>query len=133
MPSSLVKRMRMARYAARPGPSQAAPFGQHAPDFGKPALSQFLLRQGGLIIGPDGDTDCSGQVSEKSSLSPPAEPVARCSSGGRMFGEGVMATALVDVFPLRSLRFDELVLEPDYRPSETESFMCDAQRAYFLR
>lgn len=44
-----------------------------------------------------------------------------------------MATALVDVFPLRSLRFDELVLEPDYRPCETESFMCDAQRAYFLR
>ena len=44
-----------------------------------------------------------------------------------------MATALVDVFPLRSLRFDELVLEPGYRPSETESFMCDTQRAYFLR
>ena len=44
-----------------------------------------------------------------------------------------MATALVDLYELRSIRFDELILESDYRPSESETFMCDAQRAYFLR
>jgi len=44
-----------------------------------------------------------------------------------------MATALVDLYELRSIRFDEIILESDYRPSETEAFMCDEQRAYFLR
>jgi DnaK suppressor protein len=44
-----------------------------------------------------------------------------------------MATALVDLYELRSIRFDELILESDYRPSEAETFMCDEQRAYFLR
>ena len=44
-----------------------------------------------------------------------------------------MATALVDLYELRSIRFDELILESDYRPSDTETFMCDEQRAYFLR
>jgi DnaK suppressor protein len=44
-----------------------------------------------------------------------------------------MATALVDLYELRSTGFDQLILEPDYRPSEAESFMCDDQRAYFLR
>ena len=44
-----------------------------------------------------------------------------------------MATALVDLYELRSIRFDELILEPDYRPSEAETFMCDEHRAYFLR
>lgn len=43
-----------------------------------------------------------------------------------------MATALVDLYELRSIRFDELILETDYRPSDTETFMCDDQRAYFL-
>ena len=44
-----------------------------------------------------------------------------------------MATALVDLYELRSIRFDELILESDYRPSDSETFMCDEQRAYFLR
>ena len=44
-----------------------------------------------------------------------------------------MATALVDLHEFRSIRFDELILEPDYRPSDKETFMCDEQRAYFLR
>ena len=44
-----------------------------------------------------------------------------------------MATALVDLYELRSIRFDELILEADYRPSDSEAFMCDDQRAYFLR
>ena len=43
-----------------------------------------------------------------------------------------MATALVDLYELRSIRFDELIVEHDYRPSDAESFMCDQQRAYFL-
>ena len=44
-----------------------------------------------------------------------------------------MATALVDLYETGSVGFDELMLEQDYRPSEAESFMCDQQRAYFLR
>jgi DnaK suppressor protein len=39
----------------------------------------------------------------------------------------------VDLYETGSVGFDELMLEQDYRPSEAESFMCDQQRAYFLR
>jgi DnaK suppressor protein len=43
-----------------------------------------------------------------------------------------MATALVDLYGLRS-SFDQLILDDDYQPSDTEEFMCDDHRAYFLR
>ena len=42
-----------------------------------------------------------------------------------------MATALVDLYGPGS-SFDQLILDDDYQPSETEEFMCDDQRAYFL-
>ena len=44
-----------------------------------------------------------------------------------------MATALVDFFNEKPVPFDRLVLPEDYRPSEDEEFMCDRQRAYFLK
>ena len=44
-----------------------------------------------------------------------------------------MATALVDIYQDEIVRFDELLLADDYRPSDREEFMCDLQRAYFLR
>ena len=44
-----------------------------------------------------------------------------------------MATALVDLYGPRSTSFDQLILDEDYRPSDSENFMCDEQRAYFLR
>ena len=44
-----------------------------------------------------------------------------------------MATALVDLYGGDPLPFDRLILSDRYRPSEKEEFMCDAQRAYFLR
>ena len=44
-----------------------------------------------------------------------------------------MATALVDVYGEEPEQFDRIILSPDYRPSEAEEFMCDRQRAYFLR
>ena len=44
-----------------------------------------------------------------------------------------MATALVDLYGPRSTSFDQLILDEIYRPSDSEGFMCDEQRAYFLR
>jgi DnaK suppressor protein len=44
-----------------------------------------------------------------------------------------MATALVDLYGGDPLPFDRLILTEKYRPSEREAFMCDKQRAYFLR
>jgi DnaK suppressor protein len=44
-----------------------------------------------------------------------------------------MATALSDVYEPRSTGFDQLILDENYRPSADEDFMCDEQRAYFLR
>jgi DnaK suppressor protein len=44
-----------------------------------------------------------------------------------------MATALVDLYGGQPLPFDRLILPEGYRPSEREDFMCDKQRAYFLR
>ena len=44
-----------------------------------------------------------------------------------------MATALVDLYGGEPLPFDRLILAEGYSPSEREDFMCDAQRAYFLR
>ena len=43
-----------------------------------------------------------------------------------------MATALVDLYG-GELPFDRLILPEGYRPSDSEEFMCDKQRAYFLR
>ena len=43
-----------------------------------------------------------------------------------------MATALVDLYDNQP-PFDRLILAEGYRPSDTEEFMCDAHRAYFLR
>ena len=44
-----------------------------------------------------------------------------------------MATALVDLYGGEPIPFDRLILAEGYCPSEREDFMCDAQRAYFLR
>jgi DnaK suppressor protein len=44
-----------------------------------------------------------------------------------------MATALVDFYDGNPQPFDRLVLADDYRPSDSEEFMCAEQRAYFLR
>ena len=44
-----------------------------------------------------------------------------------------MATALVDLYGGEPLPFDRLVLAKAYSPTEREAFMCDKQRAYFLR
>ena len=44
-----------------------------------------------------------------------------------------MATALVDLYGSGSGQFDQIVLPDDYRPSDSEEFMCAEQRAYFLR
>ena len=44
-----------------------------------------------------------------------------------------MATALVDLYQVETERFDELILADDYRPSDSEEFMCAGQRAYFLQ
>ena len=44
-----------------------------------------------------------------------------------------MATALVDLYGGEPLPFDRLALPKAYSPTEREAFMCDKQRAYFLR
>ena len=44
-----------------------------------------------------------------------------------------MATALVDLYGGQPIPFDRLILAEGYRPSESEEFMCDLHRAYFLR
>jgi len=44
-----------------------------------------------------------------------------------------MATALVDLYGSGSEQFDQIVLPEDYRPSDSEQFMCVEQRAYFLQ
>ncbi len=45
-----------------------------------------------------------------------------------------MATALADLYGRKSLQcFDRVILTEGYRPSEDEEFMCDEQRAYFLK
>ncbi|WP_416385141.1 RNA polymerase-binding protein DksA [Sphingomonas sp. LY29] len=44
-----------------------------------------------------------------------------------------MATALVDLYGLNSIRFDQMTLPDGYRPSDEEEFMCAEHRAYFLR
>jgi DnaK suppressor protein len=44
-----------------------------------------------------------------------------------------MATALVDLYGDEPVSFDRLILAEGYRPSESEEFMCDHHRAYFLR
>ena len=44
-----------------------------------------------------------------------------------------MATALVDFYAQEPVSFDRLILPEGYRPSDSDEFMCDAHRAYFLR
>ena len=44
-----------------------------------------------------------------------------------------MATALVDLTGDEHQLFDMIILAAGYRPSESEPFMCDLHRAYFLR
>jgi len=44
-----------------------------------------------------------------------------------------MATALVDLYGLKTPNFDQLILSEHYRPTDSDDFMCDEQRAYFLR
>ena len=52
------------------------------------------------------------------------------AAAGRVFGEGYLATALNDLNGVE--KFDELVLDEEYRPSKDEEFMGVRQRAYFL-
>src|SRR5690349_6592075 len=47
--------------------------------------------------------------------------------------EGIMATALVDLYGDQPVPFDRIILTENYRPSDDEEFMCDLHRAYFLR
>ncbi len=44
-----------------------------------------------------------------------------------------MATALSDLYNEQPVPFDRIIVPEDYRPSEDEAFMCDLQRAYFLK
>ena len=44
-----------------------------------------------------------------------------------------MATALVDLYGSGPEQFDQIALPEDYRPSDSEEFMCANQRAYFLQ
>jgi DnaK suppressor protein len=45
-----------------------------------------------------------------------------------------MATALVDLYGGDGFeRFDRIILPENYRPSDSEEFMCAKHRAYFLR
>ena len=44
-----------------------------------------------------------------------------------------MATALVDLYGSAIDKFRPAHPGRDYRPSDAEDFMCDEQRAYFLR
>ena len=43
-----------------------------------------------------------------------------------------MATALKDLYGSGTEKFDQIRLQGDYRPSETDEFMSPRQRAYFL-
>lgn len=43
-----------------------------------------------------------------------------------------MATALVDLYGSGPRQFDQIALPDNYRPSDSEVFMCAEQRAYFL-
>jgi DnaK suppressor protein len=44
-----------------------------------------------------------------------------------------MATALKDLYGNGFEQFDQILLSDDYRPSDSEEFMCAEQRAYFLQ
>ena len=44
-----------------------------------------------------------------------------------------MATALVDLYGGTPVPFDRIILPEGYRPSDSEDFMCDLHRAYFLK
>ena len=44
-----------------------------------------------------------------------------------------MATALVDFFNEKPVPFDRIAVPDGYRPSDSEEFMCDLHRAYFLK
>src|SRR4029453_3719346 len=47
-------------------------------------------------------------------------------------GRVLMATALVDLYGSGSGQFDHILLPDNYRPTDSEEFMCVEQRAYFL-
>ncbi len=44
-----------------------------------------------------------------------------------------MATALVDLYGNQPVPFDRIIVAEGYRPSDSDEFMCDMHRAYFLR
>lgn len=44
-----------------------------------------------------------------------------------------MATALVDLYGSQPVPFDRIVVAEGYRPSDSDEFMCDMHRAYFLK
>src|SRR5829696_1996272 len=47
-------------------------------------------------------------------------------------GEGIMATALKDLYSSRPESFDQMTVPEGYQPSESEEFMSPVQKAYFL-
>ena len=44
-----------------------------------------------------------------------------------------MATALVDLYGSQPVPFDRIIVAEGYRPSDSDEFMCDMHRAYFLK
>ena len=44
-----------------------------------------------------------------------------------------MATALVDLYNEKPVPFDRIIIAEGYSPSDSEEFMCDLHRAYFLK
>lgn len=44
-----------------------------------------------------------------------------------------MATALVDLYGSQPVPFDRIIVAEGYRPGDSDEFMCDMHRAYFLK
>lgn len=44
-----------------------------------------------------------------------------------------MATALVDLYGSQPVPFDRIIVAEGYQPSDSDDFMCDMHRAYFLK
>jgi DnaK suppressor protein len=44
-----------------------------------------------------------------------------------------MATALVDLYGSQPVPFDRIIVAEGYSPSDSDEFMCDMHRAYFIK
>src|SRR5689334_19153558 len=107
---------------------------------------QFLLSVWTVTIGPVGDSRLTPDKYRESRRElPPAARISRPQPGGGVWdfrggresscaGEGLMATALVDLYDGEEFGpFDRIILPEGYRPADCEEFMCPKHRAYFLR